>query len=266
MWTIPLPRYYQFTANERGSAPQKHSKGEEMATANRGKFRAQKEMNTEGEKEMKGRLVHTTGNSNTNGGIEMTNEITLNKAIFSVKQVLGTLALGAMLLTAVFLPSGTISADEPARPLIPNYYLYDMDLLDPGIYDAKVVRSGNAARGFDMDLLDPGFYDAKVVRAGNAARGFDMDLLDPGIYDAKVVRAGNAARGFDMDLLDPGIYEAKVVRSGNSAQGFDMDLLDPGIYDAKAVRSGNSAHTGIGPSVVDAYELILGVDPNETSS
>ena len=40
----------------------------------------------------------------------------------------------------------------------------------PGVYDAKVVRSGNSAQGFDMDRLDPGFYDAKMVRTNTSQR------------------------------------------------------------------------------------------------
>ena len=46
----------------------------------------------------------------------MTDQSTTKRAIFSVK-VLGTLALGAMLLTAVFLPTVNLSADEPSSPL-----------------------------------------------------------------------------------------------------------------------------------------------------
>ena len=187
-------------------------------------------------------------NSNLKEASKMTSENNIRGFKSLVSEILRTnratnliagVLMGGMIAAALLLP-GNASADTPARPVSdPEAATYiansmDMDLLDPGFYDAKVLRSVSATSVFDMDLLDPGFYDAKVVRPGTSALGFDMDLLDPGFYDAKVIRSTSPS--WESPGFDP--YEdvaAKVIRSGTSALGFDMDLLDPGFYNAKLV-------------------------------
>ena len=52
-----------------------------------------------------------------------------------------------------------------------------MDLLDPGFYDAKLVRTSSTANVIDMDLLDPGFYDANVVRTSPRWEGLHEDNI-----------------------------------------------------------------------------------------
>ena len=212
-------------------------------------------------------------NGNMKEAIEITNENTIQGFGSVVSEALRTnrattliagILMGGMIAAAAMLP-GNASADTPARPVgdtpaaSVEASIYDMDLLDPGFYDSKLVRTSELGSAFDMDLIDPGFYDAKVIRSGTSAAGFDMDLLDPGFYNAivvrtsrvwespgfdpyedvaaKVIRSGTSAAGYDMDLFDPGVYDAKAVRSGTSAAGFDMDLLDPGIYNATVVRT-----------------------------
>ena len=183
------------------------------------------------------------------------------------RAILAGLLIGGMIAAASVLP-GNASADTPARPVgdpeaaAKITHTFDMDLLDPGFYDARVIRASNSAHGFDMDLLDPGFYDAKVIRSSSTAHSFDIDLLDPGFYDAKLVRtssvwqspgfdpyedvaaklvrSSSTANVIDMDLLDPGFYDAKVIRTSSTANVIDMDLLDPGFYDAKLVRTSPS--------------------------
>ncbi len=189
-------------------------------------------------------------NSKLREAIKMTNETHIHGLKSLVSETLRTnrattiiagLLMGGMIAAALLLP-GNASADTPARPVSdPEAATYiansmDMDLLDPGFYDAKVLRSVSATSVFDMDLLDPGFYDAKVVRPGTSALGFDMDLLDPGFYDAKVIRSTSPS--WESPGFDP--YEdvaAKVIRTSSPGNVMDMDLLDPGFYEAKVIRS-----------------------------
>ncbi len=228
----------------------------------------------------------TTGQNENNSKMEAA-IMTVKNIIQNKTQILAGLVVGGMMAVAFMLP-GNASADNSARPLgqvessafIPasaTANVIDMDIIDPGFYDAKLI-SNNKAHGFDMDLLDPGIYDAKLVSTSsvwesdgvdpyenvalksvikNTGSSFDMDLLDPGFYDAKLISA-NTGSSFDMDLLDPGFYDAKlartstvwesdgvdpyenvVLKSVRTGSAMDMDLLDPGIYDAKLAPTSN---------------------------
>ncbi len=71
-----------------------------------------------------------------------------------------------------------------------------MDLLDPGIYDTKLVSKSSV---WESDGVDP--YEnvaAKSVRTGSA---MDLDLLDPGFYDAKLAGASTGIEGLQEDNI-----------------------------------------------------------------
>jgi len=129
----------------------------------------------------------------------------------------------------------------------------DMDLLDPGVYDAKLARTSSV---WESDSVDP--YEnvefKSIIRTTGSA--MDMDLLDPGVYDAKLARTSSvwesdgvdpyenvefksvtktAGHGFDLDLLDPGIYEAKLVRTSNAIKGLQEDNLSKGAVIASTL-------------------------------
>ena len=72
---------------------------------------------------------------------------------------------------------GNASTDNPARPvgqvessvLIPTSNLanvINIDFPDPGFYNAKSVHT-STGHGFDLDLLDRGIYDAKLARVSS---------------------------------------------------------------------------------------------------
>ena len=121
----------------------------------------------------------------------------------------------------------------------------DLDLLDPGVYDAKLARASSVwesdgvdpyenvefesvrrgtAHGFDMDLLAPDIYGARLI-ISNTGSSFDLDLLDPGVYDAKLARTSSV---WESDGVDP--YENVEFKSVRTGGAMDMDLLDPGVY------------------------------------
>ena len=164
------------------------------------------------------------------------------------RAILAGLLIGGAIAAASMLP-GNASADNPARPVGDpesaatigagnTANVMDMDLLDPGFYDAKLIPSSNTGSAFDLDLLDPGIYDAKLIPSSSTGSAFDIDLLDPGFYDAKLVSVSSV---WESPGFDP--YEdmpSKVIRSSNTGSAFDMDLLDPGIYDAKLVSTSPS--------------------------
>ena len=74
----------------------------------------------------------------------------------------------------------------------------DLDLLDPGVYDAKLARTSSV---WESDGVDP--YENVEFKSvtKTAGRGFDLDLLDPGIYEAKLVRTSNAIKGLQEDNI-----------------------------------------------------------------
>ena len=77
-------------------------------------------------------------------------------------------------IAAAFLLPGIASADNPARPV--------------GQVESSVfIPASSTANVIDMDFLEPGFYDSKLIST-NTGSSFGMDLLDPGIYDAKLAR------------------------------------------------------------------------------
>ena len=88
---------------------------------------------------------------------------------------------------------------------------------------SKVIRSSNTGSAFDMDLLDPGIYDAKLARVSSVweSPGFDPYEDMP----SKVIRSSNTGSAFDMDLLDPGFYDAKVVNTSPSLEGLESDNI-----------------------------------------
>ena len=93
-----------------------------------------------------------------------------------------------------------------------------MDFLDPSFYNAKFVRTGTG-HGFDLNLLDPGIYDAKLASVSSV---WESDGVDPYENVAKVIRTNS---GMDMDLLDPGFYNAKLVNSSRSIEGLQEDNI-----------------------------------------
>ncbi len=203
----------------------------------------------------------TKGQNENNSKMEAAT-MTLKNIIQNKTQILAGLVVGGMMAVAFMLP-GAASADNPGRPLsqvessvfIPTSStanVIDMDIIDPGFYDAKSI-SNNKAHGFDMDLLDPGIYDAKLVSASSVwesdgvdpyenvalktvrtGSAMDMDLLDPGFYDAKLVSTSSV---WESDGIDP--YENVALKSVRTGSAMDMDLLDPGFYDSKLVRGSN---------------------------
>ena len=250
----PRPPYYDdVTINLRGEAT--------MRTATNIQTATNQATITEANSDIKeaGKMT----NENNIHGINslVSNALKTNRAT----SIIAGLLIGGMIAAASMLP-GNASADTPARPVgdpesaAKITHTFDMDLLDPGFYDAKVIRTSNTANVMDMDLLDPGFYiaklvstsrvwespgfdpyediDAKVIRTSNTANVTDMDLLDPGFYNAKLV---STTRVWESPGFDPyEDIEAKVVRTSSTAHAFDMDLLDPGIYDAKLVSNSPS--------------------------
>ena len=82
---------------------------------------------------------------------------------------------------------------------------------------------GNSkAHGFDMDLLDPGIYDAKLVSTTSV---WESDGVDP--YENVALKSviKNTGSSFDMDLLVPGFYDAKVVGNSNGTEGLQEDNI-----------------------------------------
>ena len=75
----------------------------------------------------------------------------------------------------------------------------DMDLVDPGIYDARLAGTSSV---WESPGFDP--YEnvaAKVIRTSSTANVIDMDLLDPGFYDANVVRTSPRWEGLHEDNI-----------------------------------------------------------------
>ncbi|MCI0864817.1 MAG: hypothetical protein J4N69_11300, partial [Chloroflexi bacterium] len=83
--------------------------------------------------------------------------------------------------------------------------------------------SNSSTGAFDMDLLDPGIYDAKLVRTSSVWESPGFDPYED--VAAKSVRTGSTAHGFDMDLLDPGIYDAKLVSTSSDLGGLHDDNI-----------------------------------------
>ncbi len=160
----------------------------------------------------------TTGQNENNNKMEAA-IMTIKNIIQNKTQILAGLVVGGMMAVAFMLP-GAASADNSARPLSQ----VESSVFIPGSTTANVI---------DMDIIDPGFYDAKLI-SNNRAHGFDMDLLDPGIYDAKLVGTSSV---WESDGVDP--YENVALKSVRNGSAMDMDLLDPGFYDAKLVRTSN---------------------------
>ncbi len=153
----PPPYYDDVTLNLRGEATMKAANNIQTAA---------------------NRATQTEANSNIKEAGKMTNEINIQGINSLVSNALRTnrvtktmagLMIGGMIAAVSLLP-GNSSADTSARPagdpatVVATANFMDMDLLDPGFYDAKLVKvSSNTGNVMDMDLLDPGFYDAKLV-------------------------------------------------------------------------------------------------------
>ena len=160
----PPPYYDDVTINLRGEAIMTTSTNIQMATLNEAKSEIKEA----------GKMTNAI---NIHGPKSLvSNFIRTNRAI------LAGLLIGGMIAAATML-HGNASEDTPARPV--------------GDPEAAAIT----ANVMDMDLLDPGFYEAKVIRSGNSAHGFDMDLLDPGVYDAKAVRTSPRWQGLQEDNI-----------------------------------------------------------------
>ena len=61
----------------------------------------------------------------------------------------------------------------------------DLDLLDPGVYDAKLARTSSVWESDGVDPYENVEFKSVISNTGNS---FDLDLLDPGIYEAKLAR------------------------------------------------------------------------------
>ena len=149
------------------------------------------------------RTTQIEANSNIEEAIKMTTEANIHGLISltfenlkpnRATSIVAGLAIGGMIAAATLLP-GNASADTPARPIgdplsvVSTANVMDMDLLDPGFYDAKLASTSNV---WESPGFDP--YEnvaAKVIRA-STGDVMDMDLLDPGFYDAKLV-SGSAS-------------------------------------------------------------------------
>ncbi len=162
----------------------------------------------------------TTGQNELNSKMEaaiMTAKSNIQNIIENKTQILAGIVVGGMMAVAFMLP-GNASADNPARPV--------------GQVESSVfIPASTTANSIDMDILEPGFYDSKLVR-NSTGHGFDMDLLDPGIYNAKLVRTSSV---WESDGVDP--YENIALKSVRTGSAMDMDLLDPGFYEANIVST-----------------------------
>ena len=78
-------------------------------------------------------------------------------------KVLAGIIVGGLIAAAYMLP-GNASADIPSRPVG-----------DPG--STAYASATNTANLFDMDLIDPGFYDAKTVGASPGWEALQTDNI-----------------------------------------------------------------------------------------
>ena len=154
----------------------------------------------------------TTGQNENNSKLEAA-IMTIKNHIQDKTQILAGLVVGGMMAVAFMLP-GAASADNPARPLVQ-------------VESSVFIPTSTTANVIDMDIIDPGFYDAKLI-SNNKAHGFDMDLLDPGIYDAKLISTSSV---WESDGVDP--YENVALKSVRTGSAMATDLPDPASYDAK---------------------------------
>ena len=164
----------------------------------------------------------TKGQNELNSKMEaaiMAARTNIQSIIENKTQILAGIVVGGMMAAAFMLP-GNASADNPAGPV-------------GQVVSSIFIPSSTTANSINMDILEPGFYDSKLVR-NSKAHGFDMDLIDPGIYDAKLVSASSV---WESDGVDP--YENVALKSVRTGSAMDMDLLDPGFYDAKLVSASN---------------------------
>jgi len=120
----------------------------------------------------------TTGRTKTTSmeAAIMTVQSNIQSVIKNKAKILtGLFVVGMMAVT--FMLQGNASADNPARPvgqvessvLIPTSNLanvINIDFPDPGFYNAKFVHT-ITGHGFDLDLLDRGIYDAKLARVSS---------------------------------------------------------------------------------------------------
>ena len=164
----------------------------------------------------------TKGQNENNNKMEaaiMTVQNHIQGIIQNKTQILAGLVVGGIMAVAFMLPSNA-SADDPARPL-------------GQVESSAFVPASNTGNATDMDFLDPGFYDAKLIST-NTGSAMDMDLLDPGFYDAKLARTSPV---WESDGVDP--YENVEFKSviSNTGSWMDMDLLDPGFYDDELART-----------------------------
>ena len=73
----------------------------------------------------------------------------------------------------------------------------DLDLLDPGVYDAKLARTSSVWESDGVDPYENVEFKSVISNTGNS---FDLDLLDPGIYEAKLARTSSV---WESDGVDP---------------------------------------------------------------
>ena len=69
-----------------------------------------------------------------------------------------------------------------------------------------------------MDLLDPGIYDAKLARTSSV---WESDGVDP--YEGVEFKTVRRSSAMDMDLLDPGVYS--LVSTSSNIEGLRQDNI-----------------------------------------
>jgi len=130
----------------------------------------------------------TTGQGENNNKMEaaiMTAQNHIQGIIQNNKNILVGLVVGGAIAAASLLP-GIASADNPARPV--------------GQVESSVfIPASSTANVIDMDFLEPGFYDSKLINT-NTGSAMDLDLLDPGVYDVKLARTSSV---WESDGVDP---------------------------------------------------------------
>ena len=132
-----------------------------------------------------GTTGETTGQNENRSKIKAAN-MTTKHHIQSKTEMLAGLVVGGMMGVA-FMPPGTASADESARPL--------------GQVESSVFAPASTNHAIDMDIIEPSFYDEKLI-SNSVAHGDDMDLLDPGFYDAKLISASSMEKRWRRPLRE----------------------------------------------------------------
>lgn len=143
------------------------------------------------------------------GGIEMTNTMLHNKLNASIK-ILGGLALGALLITALALPI-TANADAPDRPLS-KAIRYETS--DVGPYEDMLTRFGssdinifeglalNATKATRFETSDVGPYEDMFPIAKKVTRWESTDM------DPFEVLAPEVTKAIRLETSEPDAYES----------------------------------------------------------